>query len=174
MRFWVILSAAYLVGSSFFLIDGLNSLFTQQSEYNKYRGSDFIYPADYKECKGIENKDYKIIGVPVLNFDYNRQEEFVKSGLKIDLKDYEIAICFYNYETLRKFYNQYSEYGQGNPSLIYKTYADQKIKPRTKPVWVESLFFGFAVSLLPPLVILIIGSLIYWGFAGFKAETMPK
>lgn len=151
LRIWVVLSAAYIIG-----LAAIGSKYVyeefQQADFiqRTIEGKEYGYPVKCEFAKGVQGTDWNY-GDP---WEYNYQK-----------------VCWF---TLESFKHHYPQHKDTEPSALltinYK--MSDEYMPRPQPWW--TLGGGIAWAFGLPLFFLVVGSAIYWAFAGFARTPKPE
>lgn len=153
-RIWLVLSALFVIAAAVVSFDGIKSGFEQAALMDRLKGNDVLMPVYCGKARGTAGTDY----TTKENQTPGPWDTYSKPG--------ELDTCYYmSVAAYRRHYPEFSTIS--DEALIKKVYAEAGQPTRdVESPWMTLLkTLGWAVGI--PLIVLAIGSALYWAFAGF-------
>lgn len=158
LRIWLVLSVLLVIAVCALSYDNMKKAFDEAAVIDMVKGDQIIMPVLCGQARGIAGKDYttKANQSPGPWDTYSKPNPF--------------DTCYYmSVSDYRRLFPEFASMPEN--SLVKKVYADAGTPTREiDSPWV-SLLGLIAWALAIPLIILAIGSAIFWAFAGFRRDT---
>lgn len=157
-RIWLVLSALFVIAAAVVSFDGIKSGFEQAALMERLKDDDTLMPVYCGKARGKAGTDY------------TTKENQTPGPWDTYAEPDALDTCYYM--SVAAYRRQFPEFSTvSDEALIKKVYAEVGRPTRdVESPWVSLLrTLGWALGI--PLVVLAIGSAIYWAFAGFARSA---
>jgi hypothetical protein len=158
-RFWVIGSALFVMAAAWISYGDIKSQFDQAATMKLLEHDKIMLPVLCGKARGVEGTD----------FQRGLFDDLIPSAKRdTSSPPNPFDNCWYQMPKFRVLYPEYNDLS--DRELSSKLYADVGIPTRDLPnPWMTMLGIA-AVAFGIPLIVLIFGLVLAWGFSGFKAK----
>lgn len=156
-RIWLVLSTLFVIGVGVVTYDTVKAAFDEAAVMEMVKGDDIIMPVLCGQARGIAGTDY------------TTKANQKPGPWDSDAKPNPFDTCYYiGVPTFRRLFPEYANIEDN--ALVKKVYADsgQPTRDLANP-WINLLAL-VAWALGIPLLVLAIGSALFWALAGFKRD----
>jgi hypothetical protein len=154
-RIWLVLSVLFVIAVVVMSYDNMKKAFDQAALMAMVKGDQIIMPVFCGKARGVAGTDY------------TTKENQNPGPWDTYAKPNPFDLCYYmSVPDYRRLFPEFASMPED--ALVKKAYADAGTPTRDIPnPWVTLLGL-IAWALAVPLIVLAIGSAIFWAFAGFR------
>lgn len=160
-RIWLVCSALFVISVGVLTYESVKRVFDEAAVLEMVKGDDIIMPVLCGKARGVAGTDY----TTKANQNPGPWDTYAKPN--------PFDTCYYiGVPIFRRHFPEFSSIPQ--EALVKKAYADvgQPTRDLANP-WVN-LLTVVAWALAVPLIVLAIGSALFWALAGFKRDRPAK